>query len=134
MMDGDNRRDHGDQAASAEEVQGLIKWFDAVKGYGFIVPHDGGSDVLLHFSVLREVGRRSVPEGTTVKCLAIQRPKGRQATHIVTLDRIFSCIWRRCAGRASPISPPANGSRCASAKASAARWWRKSSCLKNSSR
>ena len=86
MMDGDNRRDHGDQAASAEEVQGLIKWFDAVKGYGFIVPHDGGSDVLLHFSVLREVGRRSVPEGTTVKCLAIQRPKGRQATHIVTLD------------------------------------------------
>ena len=86
MMDGDNRRDHGDQAASTEEVQGLIKWFDAVKGYGFIVPHDGGSDVLLHFSVLREVGRRSVPEGTTIKCLAIQRPKGRQATHIVTLD------------------------------------------------
>ncbi len=72
--------------ASATEVQGVVKWFDAVKGYGFIVPDDGGGDVLLHFSVLRDVGRRSVPEGTTVICEAVTRAKGRQAVRVVTLD------------------------------------------------
>ncbi|GAB4123347.1 MAG: hypothetical protein Kow00104_07550 [Rhodothalassiaceae bacterium] len=68
------------------EVSGVVKWFDAVKGYGFIVPEDGEGDVLLHFSVLREVGRRSVPEGTTVVCEAIRRHKGRQAVRVLRLD------------------------------------------------
>ncbi|MGF1606653.1 MAG: cold-shock protein [Rhodothalassiaceae bacterium] len=71
---------------TAERVRGTIKWFDAVKGYGFIVPEDGGADILLHFSVLREVGRRSVPEGTSVLCEAVERERGRQATKIVQLD------------------------------------------------
>ncbi|GEQ98451.1 hypothetical protein JCM17844_20880 [Iodidimonas gelatinilytica] len=72
------------------EVHGVVKWFDAVKGYGFVIADDGGSDVLLHFSVLREVGRRSVPEGTTVHCEAVTRPRGRQATRVITLD--FSTV------------------------------------------
>lgn len=72
--------------ASAIEVQGVVKWFDAVKGYGFVVADDGDGDVLLHFSVLREVGRRSVPEGTTVVCEAVKRHKGRQAVRVVRLD------------------------------------------------
>jgi len=71
---------------SAVEVQGVVKWFDAVKGYGFIVPDDGGGDILLHFSVLREVGRRTVPEGTTVRCETVTRSKGRQAVRVSTLD------------------------------------------------
>ncbi len=80
------RRAPATAEASAVEVQGVVKWFDAVKGYGFIVPDDGGGDVLLHFSVLRDVGRRSVPEGTTVVCEAVTRAKGRQAVRVVTLD------------------------------------------------
>ncbi len=71
---------------SAVEVQGVVKWFDAVKGYGFIIADDGKGDVLLHFSVLREIGRRSVPEGTTVVCDAVSRQKGRQAVRVTTLD------------------------------------------------
>lgn len=71
---------------SAVEVRGVIKWFDAVKGYGFIIPEDDEGDVLLHFSVLREVGRRSVPEGTTVVCEVVERTRGRQATRIINLD------------------------------------------------
>ncbi len=35
------------------EVRGVIKWFDASKGYGFVVPDDGSADVLLHVTVLR---------------------------------------------------------------------------------
>lgn len=71
---------------AGQKVSGRVKWFDAVKGYGFVVPDDQGSDVLLHFSVLREVGRRSVPEGTTVICEAVARDKGRQATLVHSLD------------------------------------------------
>ena len=38
------------------EITGVIKWFDASKGYGFIVPDDGGPDVLLHVTCLRRGG------------------------------------------------------------------------------
>jgi len=82
---GEQQASSGEDAA-AVEVQGVVKWFDAAKGYGFIVPEDGGGDVLLHFSVLREVGRRSIPEGTTVSCEAVTRSKGRQAVRVNTVD------------------------------------------------
>jgi len=75
-----------DDEPAGVEVQGVVKWFDAVKGYGFIVPEDGGGDILLHFSVLREVGRRTIPEGTTVNCRAVTRSKGRQAVRVNTVD------------------------------------------------
>ncbi len=69
-----------------EELRGVVKWFDAVKGYGFIVPQDGGSDILIHFSVLKDIGRRSIPEGATVDCVAVNRPRGRQCQKIVDVD------------------------------------------------
>jgi CspA family cold shock protein len=69
-----------------KEVKGVVKWFDAVKGYGFIIPEDHEGDVLLHFSALKDLGRRSVPEGATIDCVAVQRPKGRQAVKVVNLD------------------------------------------------
>lgn len=72
--------------AEEERVLGRVKWFDAVRGYGFLVPEDGGADVLLHFSVLREAGRRTLPEGATIECTAIARDRGRQARRIVALD------------------------------------------------
>ena len=83
-------RDVDDVAADSVEedvrVTGAVKWFDAVRGYGFVVPDDGSLDVLVHFTVLREVGRRTLPEGATVTCLAMQRDRGRQARKIVDLD------------------------------------------------
>lgn len=70
----------------AYEVHGTIKWFDALKGFGFIIPDDDKGDVLIHFSVLREVGRRSIPEGATISCHAVDGPRGRQAIRITELD------------------------------------------------
>lgn len=70
----------------AEQVNGVIKWFDAVKGYGFIVPDDGGGDVLLHFSVLKEIGRRSIPEGASVVSKVVKGPKGRQCLKVLDVD------------------------------------------------
>ncbi len=69
-----------------DEVNGTIKWFDSVKGYGFISSEDDKGDILVHFSILKDIGRRMLPEGTTVKCLSADRPKGRQAVKILEFD------------------------------------------------
>ncbi len=91
-------------------VRGAIKWFDAVRGYGFIVPEDGTPDVLVHFSVLRDIGRRSLPEGATLTCLIAERERGRQAERIVAFDLATATVpdpegvRQRAAGRADPLS------------------------------
>lgn len=71
---------------AAVRMTGAVKWFDAVRGYGFLVPDDGGTDVLIHFSVLRDIARRSLPEGARLVCDVIQRPRGRQVRAIVDFD------------------------------------------------
>ena len=67
-------------------VRGTVKWFDAVKGYGFVVASDQAGDILLHKTVLRNAGHQLVHEGTTVVCEAVQRDKGLQAVRILELD------------------------------------------------
>jgi CspA family cold shock protein len=68
------------------EIVGVIKWFDASKGYGFIVPDGGGADVLLHVTCLRRGGFQTAYEGARVVCEALQRPKGLQAFRVVSMD------------------------------------------------
>jgi CspA family cold shock protein len=71
---------------SEVEVSGAIKWFDATRGFGFLVgDHDEG-DVLIHFSVLRPFGRRSLPEGARAVCIASYRERGLQARSIISFD------------------------------------------------
>jgi CspA family cold shock protein len=76
-------------AAKIEEsiIRGTVKWFDPVRGYGFMVPEDGvGSDILVHFTVVREAGRRTLPEGATLLCGVVARDRGRQARRIIEID------------------------------------------------
>lgn len=47
-------------------IAGAVRWFDARKGYGFIQPTDGTSDVFLHIRVVERAGLRKVPEGQKV--------------------------------------------------------------------
>lgn len=76
-----------DAAVEADiRISGVVKWFDAVRGYGFVMPDDGSSDILVHFTVVREAGRRTLPEGATIVCLVVQRDRGRQARAILDLD------------------------------------------------
>lgn len=71
----------------AFQVAGRIKWFDAVKGYGFIKPLDGiRGDILLHQSCVRQSGFKTAQEGATVVCEAVMRPKGYQALRLLQLD------------------------------------------------
>ena len=65
---------------------GRVKWFDPVRGYGFLVPQDESPDVLVHFTVVRETGRRTLPEGATLTCAVIARDRGRQAKRINDID------------------------------------------------
>jgi len=75
-----------DTSEEAIEVRGSVKWYDAVKGYGFVIPDDGSGDVLLHYTALRETGKRTLPEGTTIHCEAVRRAKGLQVRRILDLD------------------------------------------------
>ena len=67
-------------------IRGQVKWFDATRGFGFLVSEDCEGDVLIHFSVLKDHGRRSVPEGATVECVCTAQKRGLQATKIIELD------------------------------------------------
>lgn len=76
----------GPASAEGERVRGRIKWFDATRGFGFLVSDDQEGDILIHFSVLKEYGRRSLPEGAEVECLCVAQDRGLQATRILDID------------------------------------------------
>ncbi|HKX36116.1 MAG TPA: cold shock domain-containing protein [Rhizorhapis sp.] len=65
---------------------GRVKWFDATRGFGFLISEDCDGDILIHFSVLKEHGRRSLPEGATVECIAAHQDRGFQARKILSID------------------------------------------------
>ena len=73
--------------ASSRVYTGTLKWFDMTRGFGFMVADDAGvGDILIHFSVLRPLGRRSLPEGARIECLAAVRERGLQASEILAID------------------------------------------------
>ena len=73
-------------AAELPAITGRVKWFDATRGFGFLVSDEVDGDVLLHFSVLREHGRRSVPEGAVIECVPVRLERGLQAKRILSID------------------------------------------------
>jgi CspA family cold shock protein len=75
-----------DATARVIEISGVIKWFDVAKGYGFIVPDSGMSDVLLHVTCLRRDGYQTAYEGARVVCEVLPGPKGLQAFRVVSMD------------------------------------------------
>ena len=86
LADGDGETPHEESV----RISGRVKWFDAGKGYGFIVPTDPSQtdlkDVLLHVTSLRQSGRESALEGATVTCDAVRRSKGWQVSSIHDFD------------------------------------------------
>lgn len=62
---------------------GTVKWFNESKGFGFITPEDGGSDVFVHFSAIQGKGFKTLLEGQSVTYDVEQGPKGPQAANVV---------------------------------------------------
>lgn len=76
------RRDFGgsrDEGGPTESVNGTVKWFDQVRGFGFVTPDDGGADVFLHSSVLQRAGKQDVQQGEKLALEVRQGQRGRQA-------------------------------------------------------
>jgi CspA family cold shock protein len=61
---------------------GTVKWFDEAKGFGFIAPEDGSSDVFVHYSVIEGKGFRTLAENQKVEFEFKVGPKGPQATMV----------------------------------------------------
>jgi CspA family cold shock protein len=87
-----------EQGGDAERrVAGRVKWFDPAKGFGFVVAHEGGPDILLHANVLRNFGQSSVADDAEVE-IAVQRTaRGMQAVQVFSItpppaDTSFSDI------------------------------------------
>lgn len=91
-------------------LTGSVKWFDATRGFGFIVCEGAKGDVLIHFSVLKEHDRRSLPEGAIVECLVAEQERGLQARRVLSIDlskAVVPELGRNSAGHADRIDPAA---------------------------
>ena len=68
------------------QINGLVKWFDPGRGYGFIIPDNGMQDVLLHLSCLKRDGFEAPLEGARVTCEVVERQKGYQCLRVLAID------------------------------------------------
>lgn len=84
------------------QLTGTVKWFDATRGFGFIVSEEAEGDILIHFSVLKEHDRRSLPEGATVECLVAQQERGLQARKVLNIDLTHAVIPEIVRSHATP--------------------------------
>ena len=67
-----------------EKVQGTVKWFDSVKGFGFI-EREEGKDVFVHHTAIQGEGYKNLQEGQRVEFIVTQGQKGPQAQEVVGL-------------------------------------------------
>ena len=68
-------------------IQGLVKWFNEDKGFGFISPLDGSKDVLVRFSALQGERFNTLFEGQKVEFAILSGDKGPSAENVILLDR-----------------------------------------------
>jgi len=68
--------------SQAEEVRGIVKWYNATKGFGFITPDTGGKDIFVHASALERSGLTGLNEGQATRVQVVQGQKGPEAAAI----------------------------------------------------
>jgi CspA family cold shock protein len=67
----------------SQRIKGVVKWFSSEKGYGFITPENGSSDVFVHYSAIQGSGYRTLDEGAKVEFEVVEGPKGKQASTVM---------------------------------------------------
>ncbi|WP_417249043.1 cold-shock protein [Celeribacter sp.] len=70
---------------SFRTVSGFVKWFDPVRGFGFVVEDEGGPDILLHANVLRNFGQSSVADNARVRLTVQKTDRGTQASEVLEI-------------------------------------------------
>ena len=81
------------------ELRGKVKWFNAVKGYGFLALDSDNSDAFLHVTTLRQAGHEDLKPGATVVCAGLRGPKGWQVMKVIEVDQSTAVA-------AAPKPPP----------------------------
>jgi cold shock protein len=79
---GTRSRANNNQEKVYVKEKGVVKWFNAAKGYGFI-QRPTGDDVFVHFSAIQANGYRTLDEGAEVEFEVKQGPKGLQAENVI---------------------------------------------------
>ena len=69
----------------SNKMTGLVKWFDAGKGFGFITPADGSKDVFVHFSAIEGNDYKTLDEGQQVEFNVEAGQKGPSAANVVAI-------------------------------------------------
>ncbi|MBK0004137.1 RNA chaperone/antiterminator CspA [Erwinia sp. S43] len=69
----------------SNKMTGLVKWFNAEKGFGFISPTDGSKDVFVHFSAIQNNGFKTLEEGQKVEFTIENGQKGPAAANVTAL-------------------------------------------------
>ncbi|HBM57621.1 MAG TPA: cold-shock protein [Citreicella sp.] len=72
--------------SETRRVLGRVKWFDPVKGFGFVIADEGGPDILLHANVLRNFGQSSVADGARIEIGVQKTERGIQATEVLKIE------------------------------------------------
>ncbi|HXE16732.1 MAG TPA: cold shock domain-containing protein [Stellaceae bacterium] len=77
------RNDHMDEPTGpTESLDGVVKWYDPQRGFGFILPNDGGKDIFVHVTALRRSGIDTLEPGQAVRMQVGQARRGREASSI----------------------------------------------------
>jgi cold shock protein len=75
-----------DNTASVRTVTGTAKWFDPVKGFGFIAAEGVDSDILLHANILRAFGQNSIADGAQIKAQAQMTERGWKVIEVISIN------------------------------------------------
>ena len=67
-------------------VKGIVKWFNASKGYGFVNAEESDQDIFVHFSAIEMEGYKSLKEGENIEFELVDGPKGPQAHKVRRLE------------------------------------------------
>ncbi|MEO0750231.1 MAG: cold shock domain-containing protein [Pseudomonadota bacterium] len=75
-----------EEKGQGQRVYGRVKWFDPVKGFGFVVVDEDGPDILLHANVLRNFGQSSVADNAGIDLEVQHTQRGIQATEVFAIE------------------------------------------------
>jgi CspA family cold shock protein len=77
------RDGQGEQGGGpTESLDGVVKWYDPARGFGFVLPNDGGKDIFVHITALRRSGIEMLEPGQPVRMTVAQARRGREAASI----------------------------------------------------
>jgi cold shock protein len=69
-----------------ERISATVKWFNPIKGYGFVQPSNGVGDAFIHVSVLEAAGQKDLPDGAELDCEIEQGPRGPMVSVIHSIS------------------------------------------------